>query len=83
MTGRNLPLSRFVLLKWGFRLHFLPDVMENTEEVYLRSSNRTRTIESLQQVVHGLFPLDKQGNFFVPHICVRLASVIFIISPWV
>ena len=50
--------------------------MENTEEVYLRSSNRTRTIESLQQVVHGLFPLDKQGNFFVPHICVRLVSVI-------
>lgn len=46
--------------------------MENTQEVYLRSSNRTRTVESLQQVIHGLFPLDKQGQFFVPHICVRL-----------
>jgi acid phosphatase len=55
--------------------------MENTEEVYLRSSNRTRTIESLQQVIHGLFPLDKQGNFFVPHICVRLASVILPYRP--
>ncbi|KAF9784782.1 phosphoglycerate mutase-like protein [Thelephora terrestris] len=53
------------------RLHFLPDTMESNEEVYLRSSNRTRTIESLQQVIHGLFPLDKQGQFFVPHICVR------------
>ena len=50
--------------------------MENTEEVYLRSSNRTRTIESLQQVIHGLFPLDKQGQFFVPHICVRLVLII-------
>lgn len=53
------------------RLHFLPDVMENNDAVYLRSSNRTRTIESLQQVIHGLFPLDKQGQSFVPHICVR------------
>ena len=50
--------------------------MEKTEEVYLRSSNRTRTIESLQQVIHGLFPLDKQGQLFVPHICVRLVSPI-------
>lgn len=53
------------------RLHFLPDIMESNEAAYLRSSNRTRTIESLQQVIHGLFPLDKQGQFFVPHICVR------------
>ncbi|KAF9649732.1 phosphoglycerate mutase-like protein [Thelephora ganbajun] len=58
------------------RLHFLPDVMENTDEVYLRSSNRTRTIESLQQVIHGLFPLDKQSQLFVPHICVRLVSIV-------
>ena len=50
--------------------------MEKTEEVYLRSSGRTRTIESLQQIIHGLFPLDKQGEFFVPHICVRLVLVI-------
>ena len=50
--------------------------MENNEAVYLRSSNRTRTIESLQQVIHGLFPLDKQGQFFVPHICVRLVLVV-------
>lgn len=72
MTGRNLLLLHLTWLKRELRLHFLPDIMEKTEEVYLRSSNRTRTIESLQQVIHGLFPLGKQGQFFVPHICVRL-----------
>ena len=71
-----MSFSRFARLKREFRLHFLPDVMEKTEEVYLRSSGRTRTIESLQQIIHGLFPLDKQGEFFVPHICVRLVLVI-------
>jgi len=68
--------SHFAWLEREFRLRFLPDVMENTEEVYLRSSNRTRTIESLQQVIHGLFPLNKQGQFFVPHICVRFVLVV-------
>jgi len=77
LTGRRLLLSSFAWVERKFRLHFLPDVMENTEEVYLRSSNRTRTIESLQQVIHGLFPLDKQGQFFVPHICVRSVLLIF------
>lgn len=50
--------------------------MESTEEVYLRSSNRTRIIKSLQQVTHELFPLDEQGQFFVPHIRVRLVLII-------
>ena len=76
LTGRRFLPSRLAWVEREFRLHFLPDVMENTEEVYLRSSNRTRTIESLQQVIHGLFPLDKQGQFFVPHICVRLVLLI-------
>lgn len=82
LTGRNLLIFFPVLLKREFRLHFLSDIMENTDEVYLRSSNRTRTIESLQQVVHGLFPLAKQGEFFVPHICVRLVLAILLISPF-
>ena len=71
LTGRNSLPSPSTWLNRELRLHFLPDVMEKNEEVYLRSSYRTRTIESLQQVIHGLFPLDKQGQFFVPHICVR------------
>ena len=83
MTGRRLLLSGFAWLEREFRLQFLPDVMENTEDVYLRSSNRTRTIESLQQVIHGLFPLDKQGQFFVPHICVRLVCSLSPFGPLV
>lgn len=83
MIGESLLVSLFVLLKREFRLHFLSDVMENTDEVYLRSSNRTRTIESLQQVIHGLFPLAKQGQFFVPHICVRLVLTILLLTTFV
>lgn len=72
----NSLLSGRVGLKHEHRLRFLPDIMESNEAVYLRSSNRTRTIESIQQVIHGLFPLDRQGQFFVPHICVRWVVVI-------
>lgn len=70
-------------LEHDYRLNFLPDVMENNDAVYLRSSNRTRTIESLQQVIHGLFPLNKQGKFFVPHICIRLVLKFVSICPLV
>ncbi|CCL99109.1 uncharacterized protein FIBRA_01123 [Fibroporia radiculosa] len=53
------------------RLGFLPDVAESNEEIYLRSTNVPRTIESLQQVIHGLYPDTKLGGDFVPNLRIR------------
>jgi len=55
----------------GYRLNFLPDIAQNDSEVYLRSTNMPRTIESLQQIVHGLYPPSKQAEGFVPKIRTR------------
>lgn len=40
-----------------------------------RSTNMPRTIESLQQVIHGLYPTEKFSNGIVPRI--RIRFVIF------
>jgi len=53
------------------KLGFLPDVVQNEAEVYLRSTNLPRTIESLQQVTHGLYPTMKQGKDFIANIRIR------------
>ncbi|KAF9788558.1 phosphoglycerate mutase-like protein [Thelephora terrestris] len=53
------------------KLKLLPDVAHNDSEVYFRSTNLPRTIESLQQIIHGLYPPLKQAEGFVSKIRTR------------
>ncbi|KAM5532142.1 hypothetical protein V8D89_014167 [Ganoderma adspersum] len=53
------------------RLKFLPDVVRSNDEIYLRSTNMPRTIESLQQIIHGLYPVSKSASGFTPHLRIR------------
>ncbi|PIL27692.1 hypothetical protein GSI_10845 [Ganoderma sinense ZZ0214-1] len=53
------------------RLKFLPDVVRSNDEIYLRSTNIPRTIESLQQIIHGLYPVSKSATDFMPHLRIR------------
>ncbi|PCH44871.1 phosphoglycerate mutase-like protein [Wolfiporia cocos MD-104 SS10] len=53
------------------RLSFLPDIAKSNNEIYLRSTNVPRTVESLQQVTHGLYPETKSGAGFVPVVRIR------------
>ncbi|KAF9523260.1 phosphoglycerate mutase-like protein [Crepidotus variabilis] len=41
------------------RLGFMPDTLSHKNTVYFRSTNMPRTMESLQQVIHGLYPNHK------------------------
>ncbi|KZV74189.1 phosphoglycerate mutase-like protein [Peniophora sp. CONT] len=41
------------------RLGFLPDTLTDSTSVYFRSTNMPRTVESLQQAIHGLYPMSK------------------------
>ncbi|KZT28102.1 phosphoglycerate mutase-like protein [Neolentinus lepideus HHB14362 ss-1] len=53
------------------KLKFLPETHTPGGTTYFRSTNMPRTIESLQQIVHGLYPTSKCAAGFVPHILVR------------
>ncbi|KAH8115945.1 phosphoglycerate mutase-like protein [Phellopilus nigrolimitatus] len=53
------------------KLGFLPDTISNTNETYFRSTNMPRTIESLQEVIHGLYPRSKLGAGVIPQLLVR------------
>lgn len=53
------------------KLGFLPDTHQPGGTAYFRSTNMPRTIESLQQIVHGLYPTSKCAPGFVPQILVR------------
>ncbi|KAJ3820409.1 histidine phosphatase superfamily [Lentinula raphanica] len=53
------------------RLGFLPDTLQNDGEVYFRTTNVPRTTESLQQIVHGLYPTTKCQPNAIPSIFVR------------
>ncbi|KAL1716674.1 histidine phosphatase superfamily [Schizophyllum commune] len=53
------------------RLKFLPNFLGNRDEVYFRSTNIPRTMESLQQIVHGLYPTKKCHPDQVPPLLVR------------
>ncbi|CDO75738.1 hypothetical protein BN946_scf184921.g14 [Trametes cinnabarina] len=57
------------------RLKFLPDIVHTNDEIYLRSTNMPRTIESLQQITHGLYPMTKHAKAFVPLLRIRSASL--------
>ncbi|KAJ7839577.1 histidine phosphatase superfamily [Mycena olivaceomarginata] len=52
------------------RLGFLPDILQ-PGEVYFRSTNMPRTIESLEQVIHGLYPTTKCSPSALPTLLVR------------
>lgn len=67
-----LKAAFFGLTDWGvLRLGFLPDVACSHDGVYLRSTNVPRTIESLQQVIHGLYPDSRRTPEFVPQLRIR------------
>ncbi|CAG7847442.1 SubName: Full=Related to acid phosphatase ACP2 {ECO:0000313/EMBL:CCA68201.1} [Serendipita indica DSM 11827] len=51
------------------RLGFLPDSTQSTSPAYFRSTNVPRTIESLQQIINGLYPKGK--NLHRPRLVVR------------
>ncbi|OBZ78072.1 putative acyl-CoA synthetase YngI [Grifola frondosa] len=53
------------------KLGFLPDVARSNDEIYLRATNMPRTIESLQQVIHGLYPISKSAKDFIPQLRIR------------
>lgn len=54
------------------RLGFLPDSTQSTSPAYFRSTNVPRTIESLQQIINGLYPKGK--NLHRPRLVVRNAK---------
>ncbi|KAG8830654.1 hypothetical protein FRC18_007770 [Serendipita sp. 400] len=51
------------------RLRFLPDSYQGISPVYYRSTNVPRTIESLQQVINGLYPDGKSPQR--PYLLIR------------
>ncbi|OCH93949.1 phosphoglycerate mutase-like protein [Obba rivulosa] len=53
------------------KLGFLPDTVHSNDEVYFRSTNMPRTIESLQQIIHGLYPMNKSAEDFTPLVRIR------------
>ncbi|KAJ7695455.1 histidine phosphatase superfamily [Mycena rosella] len=53
------------------RLGFLSDFLQKPGEVYFRSTNMPRTIESLEQVIYGLYPTTKSSPSALPALFVR------------
>jgi len=53
------------------RLGFLPDTMKDYSEAYFRSTNMPRTIESLAQIMHGLYPPSKLAAEISPRFFIR------------
>ncbi|KAJ3551009.1 hypothetical protein NM688_g4955 [Phlebia brevispora] len=64
---RRLQLTEYV------RLGFLPDTIHSDNDVYFRSTNVPRTVESLHQIIHGLYPAVKCHDSFAPQIRIRNA----------
>lgn len=53
------------------KLGFLPDSLQDSSDVYCRSTNMPRTIESLQQIIHGLYPTEKCNPKSIPPLFIR------------
>jgi acid phosphatase len=53
------------------KLGFLPDTLQRSNDVYFRSTNMPRTIESLQQVIQGLYPTTKCNPASIPPLFIR------------
>ncbi|KAK7436892.1 hypothetical protein VKT23_018912 [Stygiomarasmius scandens] len=56
------------------KLGFLPDTLRKSDEVYFRTTNIPRTTESLQQIIHGLYPTTKCHVDAVPPLFIRNAK---------
>ncbi|KAG1902334.1 histidine phosphatase superfamily [Suillus fuscotomentosus] len=55
------------------RLKFLPQKLEDERLTYFRSTNIARTIESLQHIVHGVYPPSTCAPGTIPSIIIRNA----------
>ncbi|KAF8908484.1 histidine phosphatase superfamily [Mucidula mucida] len=53
------------------KLKFLPNYLLTEDQTYFRSTNMPRTIESLQQIIHGLYPTDRCHPTVTPPLLVR------------
>ncbi|KIJ63162.1 hypothetical protein HYDPIDRAFT_134966 [Hydnomerulius pinastri MD-312] len=53
------------------RLEFLPGTLQHESQAYFRSTNIPRTIESLEHIVHGLYPPSQCAAHVIPSILVR------------
>ncbi|KAG7446831.1 phosphoglycerate mutase-like protein [Guyanagaster necrorhizus] len=53
------------------KLGFLPNYLQTEGLTYFRSTNMPRTIESLQQIIHGLYPTEKCHPTLTPPLVVR------------
>ncbi|KAF8157020.1 histidine phosphatase superfamily [Crassisporium funariophilum] len=53
------------------RLGFLPDTLPDERHVYFRTTNMPRTTESLQHIIHGLYPTNKCHPSVFPAILIR------------
>ncbi|KAF8550160.1 phosphoglycerate mutase-like protein [Imleria badia] len=53
------------------KLGFLPSTLRNENQAYFRSTNVPRTIESLEHIVHGLYPQAHCATGVIPSILVR------------
>ena len=63
------------------RLGFLSDTLQKDSEVYFRSTNMPRTIESLQQVIYGLYPTSKCDINVIPTLLTRYDRPVFDLNP--
>ncbi|KIY47319.1 phosphoglycerate mutase-like protein [Fistulina hepatica ATCC 64428] len=72
-VGRQSALNFGLALRKIYvdKLGFLPNFLGNRNEVYFRSTNIPRTIESLEQVVHGMYPVERCHPDHIPPILVR------------
>ncbi|KAG7091868.1 hypothetical protein E1B28_008269 [Marasmius oreades] len=79
LLGELTDLGRKSTLNYGTslrklyidKLGFLPDTLEDSRQVYFRTTNMPRTTESLQQIVSGLYPSSKCNRDGMPSILVR------------
>ncbi|KAH7882424.1 phosphoglycerate mutase-like protein [Phlebopus sp. FC_14] len=53
------------------KLNFLPSTLQQDGQTYFRSTNLPRTIESLEQIVRGLYPPSRCRAGVIPSILVR------------
>lgn len=60
----TLSLGRRLRHLYVHQLGFLPEVVSDSNMIYLRSSPWPRALESLQQAFTGLYPADKRHRAF-------------------
>ncbi|KAF9226315.1 phosphoglycerate mutase-like protein [Gyrodon lividus] len=53
------------------KLGFLPETLQNENQAYFRSTHISRTIESVEHIVHGLYPQTQCAADVIPSILVR------------